>query len=337
MNFRRLIVLTLASASLAAGCGGEQEAEDPVAQVPQENGLREKIAEAREVDPADFEPSDGKTMQDLVDAYQATPDSASLATSVFTKGVNRLAFGTVDQQAQFVYGDSAVYVAKDYDEPASGPFVAPADVLVTDPAFRSEQAAAESDPFAAVYAAKVDIPSSGPHVVMTVTKLPGGDQVVASTGTIEVSTAKGDPIPDVGEKAPKVETDTLASAGGVVERIDTRQPPSDLHEASFDEVVGRKPVVLLFATPQLCQSRVCGPVVDVALQLRERYGDQVEFIHQEVYAENDPAQGLRTPLTKFNLRTEPWLFAVDKNGEITSRLEGSFGLNAVDEAIKSAL
>ena len=83
----------------------------------------------------------------------------------------------------------------------------------------------------------------------------------------------------------------------------------------FADVVGKKPVLLLFATPQLCQSRVCGPVVDVALQLRARYGDEVEFIHQEVYTDNDPKKGLREPLQEFNLPTEPWLFAVGKDGQ----------------------
>ena len=66
--------------------------------------------------------------------------------------------------------------------------------------------------------------------------------------------------------APKVETDTKASARGDIASIDTRTPPSDMHEKSFADVVGKQPVALLFATPQLCQSRVCGPVVDVALQ-----------------------------------------------------------------------
>ena len=32
-------------------------------------------------------------------------------------------------------------------------------------------------------------------------------------------------------------------------------------------------------------------MVDVGLQLRAKYGDQVDFIHQEVYTDNDPAQG----------------------------------------------
>ena len=102
-------------------------------------------------------------------------------------------------------------------------------------------------------------------------------------------------------------------------------------------MVGKKPVALLFATPQLCQSRVCGPVTDVALQLQASYGDQVEFIHQEVYVDNDPNKGLRKPLQEFRLPTEPWLFVVGDDGRITARLEGSFGLKAFERALQTAL
>ena len=41
-----------------------------------------------------------------------------------------------------------------------------------------------------------------------------------------------------------------------------------MHDVDFADVVGKKPTVLLFATPALCQSRVCGPVVDVAEQVK---------------------------------------------------------------------
>ena len=141
----------------------------------------------------------------------------------------------------------------------------------------------------------------------------------------------------MGEKAPRVQTDTVASAGGDVEAIDTRRPTDDMHDKSFAEVVGSKPVALLFATPQLCQSRVCGPVVDIELQLKARYGEQAEFIHQEVYVDNDVNKGLRQPLKSFNLPTEPWLFIVGKDGRITARLEGSFGQRAFEQALKTAL
>jgi hypothetical protein len=63
----------------------------------------------------------------------------------------------------------------------------------------------------------------------------------------------------------------------------------------------------------------------------------MEFIHQEVYTDNDPNKGLRAPLEAFNLRTEPWLFVVDAEGRITARLEGSFGLESFDQAVRTAL
>ena len=161
-------------------------------------------------------------------------------------------------------------------------------MLVTDAPYRSQQAATEADPFAAVYAAQVPFDKPGNYSVMAVTLVDG--KPVAAPGRLKVITPAQDQIPEVGEPAPKVQTDTVASAGGDVEAIDTRRPTSDMH-ADFAKVVGKKPVALLFATPQLCQSRVCGPVVDVALQLRARYGDRMDFIHQEVYTDNDPEQG----------------------------------------------
>jgi hypothetical protein len=78
-------------------------------------------------------------------------------------------------------------------------------------------------------------------------------------------------------------------------------------------------------------------VVDEALQMRAKYGKRIEFIHQEVYVDNDVKKGLREPLKRFNLATEPWLFVVGRDGRITARLEGSFGLAAFDRALKTAL
>ena len=156
--------------------------------------------------------------------------------------------------------------------------------------------------------------------------------------SFQASKASQDRIPAVGEPAPKVETDTRESVGGDTGLLDTRVPAApELHRDSFADVVGKKPVALLFATPQLCASRVCGPVVDEMLQLRARYGDRMTFIHQEVYAGNDPEKGLRKPLQAYRLPTEPWLFTVRADGTIAARLEGSIGLQAFEDAVKAAL
>jgi hypothetical protein len=338
MRASTLLAAALAALVLAAaGCGGddggaEAPPEDPVTQVP--SGLQDKVREAQDPQPSDFPQPGRKTLQALADEIGGGPEMG-LAGSVFVAGEeNRVAFGVIDDQAGFLYGKTALYVARRPDSPAKGPFVAPADVLVTDAPYRSQQAATEADPFAAVYAAQVPFARTGRYAVMAVTLVDG--KPVASPGQLEVIAKSDDRIPQVGEPAPKVTTDTLASAGGDAEAIDTRRPTSDMH-ADFAEQAGKKPVALLFATPQLCQSRVCGPVVDVALQLRSRYGDEVEFIHQEVYTDNDPNKGLRKPLQEFELPTEPWLFVVGRDGKITARLEGSFGLAAFEQALKTAL
>jgi hypothetical protein len=319
----------------ATACGGSKKSDDPVDQVAAAGGLRERVRAASDPTPAEFPSAGGRSLQSVADAIGGGKLEAALASSVFTVGTNRLAFGVIDDQGQFVYGKTAVYVARGPGAPAKGPYVAPADVLVTEPPYRSKQAATEQDPFAAVYAARVPFRKPGAYSVLVATSVNG--KLVAAPTQVQVSSKSGDPIPEVGEMAPKVQTDTLASAKGDVSKIDTRQPPDDMHAQSFADLVGKKPVALLFATPQLCQSRVCGPVVDIAAQMKAKYGKQIDFIHQEVYVDNNPNKGLREPLRQFRLRTEPWLFVVGRDGRITARMEGSVGVSAFEQALKTAL
>jgi hypothetical protein len=335
---RRLTVMmaVAAAALLFAGCGGDgDDGGDGLRNVPDKGGLREQVGAAANPKAADFPSVDGRSLQEVADSMTAGPE-VGLATQQFATGRNRLAFGVIDPAGKFIYGKTAVYVAPTPGARAKGPYPAPADVLVTDPPFRSRQAASETDLFAAVYAAQVPLDKPGNWSVLVVTQSNGG--LVAAPSSVEVLKRSADRIPEVGDAAPHVQTDTLAAAKGDESAIDTRVPPApDLHRESFADVVGKKPVALLFSTPQLCQSRVCGPVTDIALQLQAKYGDRMTFIHQEVYVGNDPKKGLRPPLQQFNLRTEPWLFVVGRDGKVTARLEGSFGLKAFEQAINTAL
>jgi hypothetical protein len=332
----RLPPVLLVAVALLAGCGGGgSDTKDPVAQVPAAGGARAKVRAAQSVTAADFPGTAGRTLQQVADATGTTGPELGMASSIFTVGNDRLAFGIIDNRSGFVYGKTAIYVAPSPGKPAEGPYPAPADVLVTQGRYRSKQAATEASPFAAVYAAQVPFKRPGSYSILAVTQT--GSKTYASPGQIKVIAERDDRIPGVGDRPPRVKTDTLGSAGGDIASIDTRVPPSDMHAKSFADVLGKKPVALLFATPQLCQSRVCGPVVDVALQLKAKYGDRFEFIHQEVYQDNQVTKGLREPLRRFNLPTEPWLFVVGRDGRITARLEGSFGLAAFERALKTAL
>src|SRR6185436_11908803 len=157
-----------------AGCGGSKSGGgDGTANLPASGGLREKVKGASAPAASDFPAVEGRSLQQVADSMQGGPE-VGLAGQTFTVGPNRLAFGVIDAQGNFVYGKSAVYIAPSPDARARGPYPAPADVLVTAPPYRSRQAASETDLFAAVYGAQVRFPKPGPWSVLTVTQTGGG-------------------------------------------------------------------------------------------------------------------------------------------------------------------
>ena len=95
------------------------------------------------------------------------------------------------------------------------------------------------------------------------------------------------------------------------------------------------PFVLTFATPQFCQSRTCGPVVDVVSAVRKRQpaGSPVRFIHVEIYKGNDPANGVNRWVKQWRLPTEPFTYVVDRKGVIRTKLEGAFSVGELERAV----
>ncbi len=327
--------LLLCSALTVAGCGSGNESTDPVQAVPA--ALRPAAARAQHVDASKFpRPRPGQSIEDFSAQFASTGPQAVSGTSIFRPPRSRLAFGLLDSQQRFAYGATVVYISRRNSSQVLGPFPAPADVLITAPRYRSQQAATEEDPFAGIYASDIPLARPGIYNVLVVSDIKG--RRVGTGMGLQVLSRAADRIPDVGEQAPRVKTDTRASVKGKLALLDTRLPPApQLAAKSFADVAGRKPVALLFSSPQLCTSRVCGPVTDEMLQMKAKYGDKMTFIHQEAYNDNDLNQGFRPPLQRFALRTEPWLFAVRKDGTIAARLEGSFGLHAFETAVKAAL
>lgn len=321
-----------AALTVLAGCGGDQKgggATSPNATAAPASSPA--IAAAQRPEESEFPKPEGRTLRQLADTLKPGP-TAGLATSVYTPGENRLAFGLIDAENAFVYGRTAVYVARTPTAKATGPFLAPADSLEVRTAFRSQTSNSTPGELKAIYHTTVDLPRAGRWFVLTVTSV-GGELYGA---TADVTVRENSKIPAVGDPAPSVDTPTLASVGNDVAKIDTRVPPSDMHDVNLRDALGKRPVALLFATPALCQSRVCGPVVDIAEQLKAAYGDRVDFIHNEVYADNDPKAGLRPQLTAFGLTTEPWLFTIDANGKVAARMEGAFGVEEFRAAVEAA-
>jgi hypothetical protein len=146
------------------------------------------------------------------------------------------------------------------------------------------------------------------------------------------------PPPDVGERAIRMDTLTVADVAGDLSKVTTRVPPdTDLVKENFADVLGQKPVVLVFATPALCQSRVCGPDVDVAEQVQAELGDRVSVIHQEIYVDNKPSKGLRPQVLRWRLETEPWIFVIDRAGRIAARVEGAISTHELRALVQPVL
>jgi len=326
-------LVAVAVAVAVAGCGSSGGsgggASSPNATPPP---APPDVARAAHPTRGEFPAVRGRTLRQLADSLDGGGPQVAPATTEYVPGRDRVAFGVIGNDGALLYGDTAVYVARGEHAKAIGPFLAPADSLQVRPAFRSQTAAGDAD-VTGVYHAEVTLPEPGRWLMLTVTR--SGGRLLGGAAALPVR--RSSPVPAIGDPAPKIHTPTLASVGGDVAKIDTRVPPSRLHDVDFADVIGRRPVAVLFATPALCRSRVCGPVADEAVQLQTAYGNRMTFIHNEVYVDNDPSKGLRPQLRAFGLTSEPWLFVFDAHGRLAARLEGAFGIDEFRAAIEQGL
>ena len=325
MSARTIPVAALLVCALLVGCGGDDSSSGDQQAPP--------AAQAK-----DFPKPNGKSLAELV--KQTAGNGPVLAPSglELRTGKHRFGFALFSpSRKQITDASVAVYTAPAGGGPASGPYLARWESLAVRPQFQSRQTASDPDAAKSIYTTEIPFDKPGQYNIVGIARI-GGKLVPATTPSpgVVVKKESPDPIPAVGTQPPRIHTPTVADAGGDVASIDTRLPPSSMHDADFADVLGKKPVVLLFATPQLCQSRVCGPVVDVAEQVKASSGDDVEFIHMEIFNNNRIDDGVRPQMVAFHLQTEPWLFVFDRSGKVAARIEGAFSERELKDAIAKA-
>jgi hypothetical protein len=299
----------------APGCGGDDPGAETTAPAPEA---------------ASFPAPENNSLEDLVaDATPADDLVVSPAGQVFTEGRNRFGFGvfTVDRE-QVTDAEVAIYAASASSGEVRGPFPARAESLETEPAFTAENTASDPDAAKAVYVTDLQLDELGEWRLVA---LINRDGELAAARVPSIVIRERDSVPGSGDPAPRVHTPTADEVASI-EEIDTRIPPGTMHDDDLADVLGKQPVVLLFATPALCQSRVCGPVVDIAEQVKRDRGEDAAFIHMEIYEDNKPPR-LRPQVEAFGLPTEPWLFVIDCEGRIDTRIEGAFSATELEAAI----
>jgi len=146
--------------------------------------------------------------------------------------------------------------------------------------------------------------------------------------------------PAVGSRAYPSRTPTLASARDRISALTTRVPPDRalLRTSVAAALAAHEPFVVTFATPRYCESRTCGPVVDVVDNVRKRNArTNVRFIHVEIYEGNDPRKGPNKWVREWRLPGEPWTFLVGRDGRIKAKFEGSVSARELEDAIRRFL
>ena len=298
----RVVPLALAGILLVAGCGG--------------GGGKSVVAT-------------GGTLAALL--ARPGPDVAlALGTSDYAVGSVRVTFLVIDSRAKPVLRPRArVWVGGSL---GSTPLVTAEAPLEPIGIPGTSEAAAGG--VTQIYVARFRLAKPGKY---TIVAQPEG---AAIQGVGNLTVARRPQAPAVGDKAIPSRTPTLASTHGDLAALTTASPPdrSLLQYSVAGSLKAHAPFVLVFATPKLCTSRTCGPVVDVAEAVQTRFArTAVRFIHVEIYRDNDPSLGYNRWVGEWRLPTEPFVFLVGRDGRIRARFEGSVSVAELAAAVRAEL
>jgi hypothetical protein len=273
--------------------------------------------------PSEAVPGGGKTLEEL---WRAPGDDvATIAgTANHEPGDVRVSFLVLDKQNRIVLFPTArVWIANALEDQ---PFLETTAKLER----IGVPGGAEADS-THIYVAHLELPSAGTYWMLAE---PEGGREVQALGNVVVK--RSDPVPSAGDEAPVSDTPTLQSVGGKAAAITTQTPPDEslLRHSVADSLRAGVPFVVTFSTPKFCQSRTCGPVVEVVEEVARRFEDtEVRFIHVEVFEDNDPAKGYNRWMREWGLETEPWTFLVGRNGRILERFEGAVSVLELEQAL----
>ena len=266
------------------------------------------------------------------------------SVSQFQPGANRFGFGLFDRsRAQIADAPAALYVAPVGGGKAIGPIVAGYESLAVKAQFQSRSVSSDPDAAKSLYVADVQVRQaraatrSSAWCASTAGWWRPATRAAPLDGRAHAAACRTSAT-----RAPKVEHPDEGRRRRATSRASTpASRPRPCTRPTSPTWSARSPRSCSSPRPALCQSRVCGPVVDIAEQVKAERGDEAEFIHQEIFVRQRGRQGLPARrCSEWKLPTEPWLFAVDREGQVAARLEGAFSASelepAVDAAVKGA-
>ena len=98
------------------------------------------------------------------------------------------------------------------------------------------------------------------------------------------------------------------------------------------------PFVVVFATPEFCLSRVCGPTVEVVQKVADKFaGSKLRFIHVEIYKETTPRTATTSGWASGICRPSPGSSSWTDQGVIRGRFEGAVSVPELTEGVSKDL
>jgi len=184
------------------------------------------------------------------------------------------------------------------------------------------------------YVAQVSFTRAGTWGIEIVAYQKDGSHDVARTG---ITVLDAPQTPAIGSPAPR-SRNLIASDVKDLRQIDTSpRPDPRLHQIRIAEAIEqRRPQLIVFATPQFCTSRMCGPVVEIVRTLLPTYGKRVAFTHQEIWQDFAEKKVFAT-VEEWRLFTEPWIFVVDGQGIIRAKFEGLVTGSELEAALQQVV
>lgn len=155
-------------------------------------------------------------------------------------------------------------------------------------------------------------------------------KLVLSMAMLLAACGSGNGDLKVGQKAPSLQTKTLADVNGDLSRITTyRYPDPRMYQYSLDQALKMgKPIVLAFATPGHCT--VCDNQLEMVKGIMEKYQKDVLFLHMDQY---DNPQAFKA----FRVIGDPWTFVIDAKGVVRAVAPGRVLYQELDMAVKNVL
>ena len=215
------------------------------------------------------------------------------------------------------------------------------DIALTDPAreLGSPVLPAHDGAMTTIFTTMVDLPTSGRW----------GAQIDVETGgrtyrglLVPINVLERTSEPMIGEVPPASKQPLGKDVANLSEIDSSTTPNPALHNMTVaDAIASGKPTVVAFVTPAFCQTRFCGPVMkNVVVPALKEFGGRANVLHIEpvnlAVARRGALEASAT-FKEWNMKTEPFIFVLDRQGRVSAKFIGIIDYAEVKQALDAAL